>query len=173
MLARLDKVRHEIGIAGVEADARARKIRPLRNAVHRQHALEALAQNRCARGGKLDVALVAREHDIVGTRPFSRAREVFVIRRLRRRVARFVHPQHDSPRRVRRIDCVEIEVPTRSNWHRHGPHTRERGAHLIGRICDSRIQHGVAARIAQAQGVRERCDEFFRADARADHRRIG
>ena len=41
MLARLDQVRDQLGVAGVEADAHAREVRPLRQAVHRECALDA------------------------------------------------------------------------------------------------------------------------------------
>ena len=72
VLARLDEVRDEVGIAGVEADAHARQVRPLRQAVHREHAVEPAAEDRRGLGRELRVALVARDDDAARRAPTPR-----------------------------------------------------------------------------------------------------
>ena len=69
-------------------------------------------------------------------------------------------------------DRVEVEMPVRVERHRDGAAAGEHRAHLVARVRDRGIQHGVALRIAQAQQVRQRRDELLGADARADVRAL-
>ena len=69
VLAGLDEVGDEIGVARVEADAHAGEVRALGDAVHREHTVEPGRKDRRGLGRELGVALVARDD----RRPRSRA----------------------------------------------------------------------------------------------------
>ena len=166
MLARLDEVRDEIGIAGVEADAHAREVRALGDAVHREHAVEPGGEDRRGRGRELAVALVARDDHAVTTTPRRHAGEVVGTGSRCRRVARLVDPEHQRAAGVVVADRVDVEMPLRVERDRHGTAAGEDRAHLVARVRDRGIQHGVARGVAQAQEVRQRGDELLRPDAR-------
>ena len=55
-----------------------------------------------------------------------------------------------------------------STGDRHRAAAGEDRTHLVGRIRDRGIEHGVARRVPQLEEVRERRDELLGADARAD-----
>ena len=77
VLAGLDEVLDEIRIAGVEPGPHPRQVRPLRQAVHREHAVETSREDRRGLGCELDVALVARDDDAARrgpTPPIARKR---------------------------------------------------------------------------------------------------
>ncbi len=65
-------------------------------------------------------------------------------------------------------DGVEIEVPAGVDRDRYRSTSRQRGAHLVRRVRDGRVQDGVPGRRAQPQQVRQRRDELLGPHARAD-----
>ncbi len=166
VLAGLDEVGDEIGVARVEADTHAGQVRALRDAVHRQHTVEPTGQDRCRIRRELAVALVARDQHTAVARPGSDPSEVGGVGGRCRRVAGLVDPQDQSARRVGITDGVDVEMPLGVERNRHGATTREDRAHLVTRVRDRGIQHRVPPGIPQPQEVRQGGHELLRADAR-------
>ena len=170
MLAGLDQILDERGVAGVEPDAHAREVRPLREAVHREHTVESGAQDRARVRSELDVALVTRDDDTVRTTPLGDPLEVSGIGDRRRRVSGLVDPEQQRAVGVVGIDRVEVEVPVAVEGNRDGALPRERRAHLVRRVRDRRVENRVEIGPAQPEEVRERDHHLLGTDARADVR---
>ena len=147
VLAHLAQVVHELGVAGVEADPRAGEVVPLGQRVHGEHAGRCRCAGRSsARSGpgELGVALVGEHRDAALAPPPGGG--------VRGRAARRWGSPASSPtgtargRRPSSVDVVERLV-------RHGAAAGERRAHLVGRVADRRVEHGVARRVAQPAGT--------------------
>ena len=117
------EVLDQIGVAGVEADPDAGQVRPLRQRVHGDHAVEPVLEDRAAAAlpRELDVALVGEHRHVVGAAP--RRRRTEVVERAGR-VAGAVDPQRQRPRASVGIDRVEVELAARRQRHRHRPADR-------------------------------------------------
>ncbi len=146
VLAGLDEIRDEIGVAGVEADAHAGHVRTLRHAVHGEDVVDAGAQDRRRYRRELGVALVARDDDAALARPRRDRAEAGVVGNRRRRVAGLVHPQHERALGVLVAHRGQVEVPAGIERHRYRAAAGQGRAHLVGGVRDRGKQHGVAAR---------------------------
>ena len=138
VLAQLGQVVDEVGITRVEADPGARQVRPLRQGVHGQHALEAVGHDGAPRTvpRELDVALVGQHGHPVPAAPRRRRAQVVDSAG---RVARRVDPHAEGPLGVLGGDVVEIGVG-------HRPAPGQRGAHRVGGVADLWVQDGVSSR---------------------------
>ena len=119
---------------------------------------------------ELGVALVAEHRDAVGSPPPRRGREVV---ERPSRVARRVDPQTERPLGVVRVDGrqIEMKVGRRRRRERLGIRRARRPSHTSG--SHGGIQHGVAIRSTEAQPLRQRPHELFRADAGGEGGRLG
>ena len=81
-----------------------------------------------------------------------------------------IDPQAQCSSSVRGTDGIEAELPTLINRNGNGPTTPQERTHLIGRVGDGGIKHGVAFGRAQPEVLRSRGDEFLGADASANLR---
>src|SRR5436853_197512 len=90
VLAGFDEIRNELAIAGVETHAHPRKVRALRQAVHREHAFEPTGENGRGLRREFGVALVAGDDDSPLPRPGCGGDELISGRDRRGRVPRLV-----------------------------------------------------------------------------------
>ena len=134
MLAHLLQVGDELGIPGVEAGAEAGQVRPLRQRVDGDHAVESVLEDRAGRTvpRELAAALVAEHRDPVRATPLRRGRQVV---EGPSRVGRAVDPQHERPGGVLGIDGVEARTEVAVHRHRNRTAPGQRGPHLVRRAA--------------------------------------
>ncbi len=118
--------------------------------------------------GELRVALVASDDDAALPCPRDDRGDAFGPHRRAGGVGGIVEPQDQTAFGVGRRDPFEVGKPVGVEWHRNRPQTREASAHLVGRVRDRRVEHGVTRRIPEVQHMGQRRHELLGADTR-DH----
>ncbi len=163
------QVLDEVRVAGVEPDSHAGQVGALRQRVHGDHTVETMFEDRTAPSSprELHVALVGEHGDAVPPAPCRGGAQVVDGAG---RVAGAVDPQCQRSRRIGRVDRRQVQPSGLREWDGHGAASGQRGTHLVGRVGDRRVQHGVEVGSAQPQPLRQRAHELLRADAR---RRMG
>ena len=131
----------------------------------RCHSQRIVAGLRCVLG----VALVARHDDPALARPRRDLGEVRV-RPTTTWGCRARSPRAAARVRRRLRDRRRGRGASRRRADRHRAAAGEHRTHLVARVRDRGIQHGVALRVPQPQQVRQPGDELLRADARTDCR---
>ena len=149
---------HERGVARVEADAQTGRVRALRERVHRHHPTQAVFEDGAGAVGprELHVALVAEHGHAVVATPGRGGAEVG---QLAGGVAGGVDPEAEGAGRVGLGQVAQV-------GERHGPASGQHRAHLVGRVADRGVEHGVAIGRAQLQPLRQRGHELRGPDAR-------
>ena len=169
VFANLREKRDQLAVACVETRSNSSEVRTLRQRMDCEYAVGAVFKD-CAPGTVprvADVALVGEDRHVVGATPSRRSTEVV---ESARRVPGRVDPQTKRSPRVFGRDRVESHTELLIDGHRDRSTTSEKCAHLVGRVGNRWVQHGVSFRRSKLQVLRCGGDEFLRADARGDLR---
>ncbi len=94
--------------------------------------------------GELGVALVAGDDRATIPRPVDDGPEMLRACRRPGRIAGLVDPDDESSVSVGLADAGQVQVPVLVEGHRHCAQAGQPGAHLVRRVRDGRVQHGVA-----------------------------
>ena len=172
VLAHLGEILHQVAVTGVEAEPQSGQVGALGQRVHRDHAVDTVFEDgpsgrhrlhrRFTAPGELGVALIGEHRNTVLPAP-TRGRTEIVERASG--VSGCVDPQTERPSGVARVDRTQIDTPVLIHGDGNGAAPRQRCAHGIGRVADSRVQHGVELRRAQPQPVRQTRDQLLGSDA--------
>jgi hypothetical protein len=176
VLADLPQVADEGGVAGHEAGPQARHVRSLRQGMDGEHAVVARAQHGGGGGGRarlvvgeLRVALVAGDDRAALPRPVDDSPEMLRACRRAGGVPGLVHPDDEGAGSVGLADARQVEVPALVEGHRDRAQAGQAGAHLVRRVRDARVQHGVARGITEREHPGQGRHELLGADA-GEHR---
>ena len=169
VLANFFQIVDDVGVAGVKRHSHTSQVGSLRQRMQSHHAVKAVLHDAFTGlvPGEFHIALVAEHRHAMGAPPACSSTEII---EGPGGVARRVDPQHECTSRIIGCNCRQIQ-PAGSS-HRHGDRSAasQDCTHFIGRIRNSRKQHGVAVWSAQLHVVRCGGNEFFRTNT---HRNLG